>query len=303
MEEESGRQVRGIKWALITGASPGGLGEAEATAFLQRGINVIATSLETHGVEHVAAPPGSRDGFLIRMHLDVTSSRSIAATVRFVAEVTDGKIDFLINNAAYAYFMPLLDVDISRAKKQYDVNVWGLLAVTQAFFPLLRATKGIVVNQSSIAGLQGVGMPYTAIYASSKAAVISLSATMRFELAPFDVKVVTLITSAVKTEFYRNAVGGVLPRRSLYGPVEDDNDLFTGRALSQRKGHDRHEVARRTVDELLQEWPPLYITNGYMGALLFFCHWLLPTWLFDWIYSRDRGRECLNKLTPDRKVD
>lgn len=104
--------------------------------------------------------------------------------------------------------MPLLDVELEKARKQYEVNVWGILAVTQAFFPLLRAAKGqsvvqnisrndfdkipgTVVNQASIAGIQGFNRPYMAIYNSSKAAVYSMSDSMRVEFAPFDVKVST----------------------------------------------------------------------------------------------------------------
>ena len=51
-------------------------------------------------------------------------------------------ISHLIDNAGYGYYMPLLDVDLDKARKQYEVNVWGVLAVTQAFFPLLRVAKG-----------------------------------------------------------------------------------------------------------------------------------------------------------------
>lgn len=113
-----------------------------------------------------------------------------------------------VDNAGYGYYMPLLDVDVDKARKQYEVNVWGILAVTQAFFPLLRAAKGrpdftsvdtrnltlspgTVVNQASIAGIQGFNRPYMAIYNSSKAAVYSMSDSMRVEFAPFDVKVST----------------------------------------------------------------------------------------------------------------
>jgi 1-acylglycerone phosphate reductase len=117
-----------------------------------------------------------------------------------------------LDNAGYGYYMPLMDVDVQKAKKQYDVNVWGLLAVTQAFFPMLRAAKGemplllllqtlfakkdlsgTVVNQSSIAGIQGFNRPFMGVYSSSKAAVTSLSDYMRVELSPFDIKVRLLL--------------------------------------------------------------------------------------------------------------
>lgn len=56
--------------------------------------------------------------------------------------------------------MPLLDIDLEQARKQYEVNVWGVLAVTQAFFPMLREAKGTVVLQSSVSGVQGFNRPY-----------------------------------------------------------------------------------------------------------------------------------------------
>jgi 1-acylglycerone phosphate reductase len=76
--------------------------------------------------------------------------------------------------------MPLLDVDIKAAKKLYDVNVWGLLATTQAFVPLLITAKGTIVNIGSTAGT--LALPYRGIYTSSKAAVHLMTDTLRIEL-------------------------------------------------------------------------------------------------------------------------
>lgn len=85
--------------------------------------------------------------------------------------------------------MPLLDASITEVKKNFDVNVFGLIEVTQAFFPLLHATQGIVVNQSSIAGMPGICQPFIGSYNASKMAVTDFSNTMRMELKPFGVKV------------------------------------------------------------------------------------------------------------------
>lgn len=81
------------RWALITGCSPGGMGEAEAHALVKRGINTVATSIESGDVEYIKPAQGSDDGSLVTMRLDVTDSKSIAAVVEQVGKLTDGKLD------------------------------------------------------------------------------------------------------------------------------------------------------------------------------------------------------------------
>lgn len=274
---------------------------------MKRGVNVIATSIDTNDVEYLEPKKGSSDGFLVTLKLDVTSPKSIHAAVERVEQLTDGKLDFLMNNAGYGYFAPLLDADISQSKKQFDVNVWGLLAVTQAFFPLLRAAKGTIANQASIAALEGYSRPFMGIYSASKAAVMNLSAVMRVELAPFDVKVVTLVTSAVKTEFFTNRTGGGILESSAYFPVKDELEQMMGCSMADKKGHDRVEVAESTIDELLRTPPPLFIRKGYGATLIAWMLWLLPTWMKDGhsISSTPVGKmkTLLNVGEGDKKTD
>lgn len=85
--------------------------------------------------------------------------------------------------------MPLLDASITSIKQNFDVNVFGLIEVTQALFPLLRAAQGMVVNQSSVAGMPGMCQPFIGSYSASKMAVTDFSNTMRVEFKPFGVKV------------------------------------------------------------------------------------------------------------------
>jgi 1-acylglycerone phosphate reductase len=172
------------RWAIITGVSEGGLGDALTTELLSNNINVVATSLDLGLLRYL--PDNER---LQKVELDVTCPNSTSAAVERVTNITNGKLDFLINNAGYGYMMPLLDAPLSQVKKNYEVNVFGLLATTQAFFPLLKAGRGMVVNQSSIAGLQAGSQPFIGVYSSTKAAVNALSNVMRIEFEPFGVKV------------------------------------------------------------------------------------------------------------------
>jgi NADP-dependent 3-hydroxy acid dehydrogenase YdfG len=161
-------------YVLITGVSPGGLGDALTTELLKRpNIHVLASGLETNHLSHLP-----RSDRISRLQLDVTSPSSVSEAVETVNAITGGRLNYLINNAGYGY-----------VKQNFEVNVFGLLAVTQAFFPLLRVAKGTVVNQCSIASLPGARQPYIGIYCATKAAMASLNDTMRVEFAPFAVNV------------------------------------------------------------------------------------------------------------------
>jgi NAD(P)-dependent dehydrogenase (short-subunit alcohol dehydrogenase family) len=132
---------------LITGCSDGGIGSALALAFQQRGFHVFATARNTTKMSNLADLPN-----VTLLTLDVTDSTTIKAAVDTVAKETGGTLDFLVNNAGRNHFMPLLDEDIDQTKELFDTNVWGPLAVTQAFSPLVIKTKGSFVFVTSIAG-------------------------------------------------------------------------------------------------------------------------------------------------------
>ncbi len=134
------------KTVLITGCSEGGLGAALARAFHQQGFHVFAT------VRNPAKAASLASDDIEILPLEVTSKESILQCAETVKAKTGGTLDVLVNNAGAIFMMPLLDASIEESKNLYDVNVWGMLAVTQAFAPLLIKSKGAVLNISSIAG-------------------------------------------------------------------------------------------------------------------------------------------------------
>lgn len=133
------------KTVLITGCSEGGLGEALGKAFRAQGFRVLAT------VRNM-----SKSGFLTEipgieiLELDVTSEDSVRQCAKAVEKITGGSLDVLVNNAGAGLVLPLLDTPIDAAKKIYDVNVWGMLSMTQAMAPMLVKAKGAVCNISSV---------------------------------------------------------------------------------------------------------------------------------------------------------
>lgn len=135
------------KSVLITGCSNGGIGSALAHVFQSRGYHVFATARTLSKMSELAEL--SRVTLLT---LDVTQSSHIAAATESVQRQTGGTLDYLINNAGRNHFSPTLDANIEESKRIFDINLWGTLAVTQAFAPLVIKAKGTIVNIASIAG-------------------------------------------------------------------------------------------------------------------------------------------------------
>jgi NAD(P)-dependent dehydrogenase (short-subunit alcohol dehydrogenase family) len=179
---------------VVTGASSG-IGKATALHLDQLGFRVFA------GVRKEAdARALSEDASdtLTPILLDVTDEHSIAAAVNTVAEATSGKLYGLVNNAGLSLNGPLELVPVPEIRMLFDVNVVGLMAVTQAFLPLLRKSRGRIVNISSGHGL--LAIPDKSVYAASKFAVQAISDALRVELRPFGVSVSCLAVGKVDTE-------------------------------------------------------------------------------------------------------
>lgn len=136
------------KSALVTGCSEGGIGFAIAAEFQARGLHVFATARSPSKVGSLSQLPN-----VTVLALDVTSQESIDAAVAAVSKHTGGTLDYLVNNAGCQVIMPMLDLDMDQTKQMYDVNVFGVIAVTKSFAPLIIEAKGTIANLASIAGL------------------------------------------------------------------------------------------------------------------------------------------------------
>ena len=165
-----------MKTVLITGCSSG-YGRETARHFLDRGWNVIATMRTPR--EDVL-PRSER---LRVAALDVTSPESIAAAL-----AAGGPIDVLVNNAGIGLFGAFEATPMATVRDVFETNTFGVMAMTQAVLPQLRARRsGVVVNVTSSATL--APMPLVAVYTASKMAVEGFTASLAHELADFDVRV------------------------------------------------------------------------------------------------------------------
>lgn len=205
-----------LKSVLITGCSAGGIGAGLAEAFHENGYYVFATARTPSKISQSLAEASN----VTVLTLDVLSSESIAAAVESVTRVTGGKLDVLVNNSGRLMVMPALDTSIEEGKRLFDTNYWAVLAMIQAFAPLLIKAKGYLVNNTSVSGVVPFGA-FGSIYNSSKAAAILGSETWRLELAPLGVRTLTLVTAGVKSNVFTNMTPTKIPENSYYYGIRD----------------------------------------------------------------------------------
>lgn len=135
------------KFVLITGCSAGGIGSAIAESFQKRGLHVFATARTLSKMSHLEKLPN-----VTLLSLDVTSSTDIKSAAEAVKAKTGGMLHYLVNNSGVGHAMPILEVNVEEGRRIFDVNLWGTIAVTQAFAPFLIAAMGTVINIGSITG-------------------------------------------------------------------------------------------------------------------------------------------------------
>ncbi|KAI5920404.1 hypothetical protein F4810DRAFT_683182 [Camillea tinctor] len=201
----------GQKTVLVTGCTPGGIGHAICLAYHEQGLHVIATARRPEVLSGLAEMGMSA------VALDVTNAESIKQCHEEVSKITGGKLDILVNNAGCTHTHPATDISMPDVRNTFETNVFSVMAMVQAFVDLLIATKGLIVNISSLSSIT----PYLfgSVYCASKAAISAYSRTLRFELAPFGVRVMVSVTGTVKSNVATQTVR-VLPEDSLYKRVQ-----------------------------------------------------------------------------------
>ncbi|KAL5363334.1 hypothetical protein BJX96DRAFT_155558 [Aspergillus floccosus] len=267
-----------IPTALITGCSEGGIGSALAEVFHERGLHVFATARSISKMSHLEKLPN-----VTLLELDVTCSSSIATAVETVTALTGGQLNYLINNSGVGITLPILDTDLAKAKQLFDVNLWGTVAVTQAFAPLVIAAKGTIANNASLAAV--LPAPWLGFYSASKAAVKAYTETLRLEMAPFNVKVVLLMTAVVETNFFNNFSHFALPENSLYKGAW--KEIATEPEMAKMPVLD---YAQRVVGDLLAGANGS-VWRGKLASVGWFTSSFMPTWLMKRALTIGRGLE------------
>jgi NAD(P)-dependent dehydrogenase (short-subunit alcohol dehydrogenase family) len=181
------------KTIVITGASSG-IGKAAARLFFDKGWNVVAT------MRNPAAETDLKESARLKLvALDVQDPEGPKAAVAEAIKAF-GRIDVWLNNAGYGAFGPVEAGTREQIERQFDVNVFGLIACVQAIAPHFREQKaGVLINISSIGGIMTV--PAYAVYNATKFAVEGLSEGLWYELGTFGIRVKVIEPGAIKTDF------------------------------------------------------------------------------------------------------
>jgi NAD(P)-dependent dehydrogenase (short-subunit alcohol dehydrogenase family) len=270
---------------VITGASTG-IGRVTALHLARSGFDILA------GVrrEEDGAALRAEDARIEPVIVDVTDAAQIAALAQ---RVGGGPLAGLVNNAGIAVAGPLEGIPIAEIRRQYEVNVFGLLAVTQALLEPLRVARGRIVNIGSIGGR--LGTPFVGPYSSSKAAVRSLSASLRRELRPWKIHVALIEPGALDTPIWRKGEAGAeesigqLPERVRTLYAKQLNALQTGVRNIVASASPPDAAAEAIEHALTAKRPRTLYTVGRDARIQAALHAVLPDRTFDALVARAMG--------------
>jgi NADP-dependent 3-hydroxy acid dehydrogenase YdfG len=267
---------------LVTGASSG-IGRATAVAFARRGHKVFAAARRTEALNELA---GGEPG-IVPVTLDVTDAGSVRAAWAAIQDATAGAgVDVLANVAGFALAGPVEALSDADVRRQFDTNVFGLLAMSRTVLPGMRERgSGRIINVSSLVGrvtFGGMG-----VYGATKYAVEALSDALRQEVAPFGVRVVIIEPGWVATSIGESADANTAAARqppAAYADMVARGDRYL--AAQVAKGIAPEQVAAAIVKAAEAPSPRARYAVPLTARLLIPVLTTLPDKLADWAKAR-----------------
>jgi NAD(P)-dependent dehydrogenase (short-subunit alcohol dehydrogenase family) len=253
--------------ALVTGASSG-IGRAAALNLVDAGFAVVGTSRNAANAEPLAG--------VTFLDLDVASDESVRSLVEEVIE-RFGRIDVLVNNAGVGAVGAGEESSINQTKEVFDINVFGLIRMTNAVMPHMRAQgSGRVVNVSSVLGL--VPAPFMAIYAATKHAIEGYSESVDHELREHGVRMLLVEPAYTSTGFEASSLAPDSPLPIYAAQREVSRDVL---ATALRNADDPDVVAKVIVAASTDSKPKLRYTAGSMAGRISVLRRIVPSRAFD----------------------
>ncbi len=272
---------------VVTGASSG-IGRACALTLARSGFHVFAG---VRREEDARALAEAATGRLTPLMLDVTDANLIAAAASTVEAAVGGRgLAGLVNNAGVGIAWPLEAVPLDEFRRQFEVNVFGHLAVTQAFLPLIRAATGRIVNVGSAGGR--ITMPFGGTLSAPRHALVAVNDALRMELSPWGIHVVLIEGGTVATRAVDKLEAGaarVLRRLSAVDRARyaDAYRTAVARAVARtRAGIAPEVVAEVVLRALTDRTPKTRYTVGADARLLLTLAAILPDRLLDRVRLR-----------------
>lgn len=256
------------KVILITGASAG-MGLETACALAREGHIVYGVARRVERMQALKSVGGRP------MALDVTDETQVRAVVEHILQEV-GRIDVLINNAGFGLYGAVEDIPLSEARYQFEVNLFGVAALTRAVLPSMRAQKkGRIVNITSMGGK--IYTPLGAWYHASKHALEGFSDCLRLETEPFGIEVVIIEPGMIATEF-GDVLTGPMLERSGNGPYAPMAHAVAQavRASAKNNGSSPASVVVEAITTALRASRPKtrYVIGKLARPLLFLRRWL-----------------------------
>lgn len=263
-----------LKVILITGASSG-IGYDAALSLAKQGHKVYAAARRMELMEPL------KEHGIVPLRLDVTDERSMQECVNAVL-AAEGRIDVLVNNAGYGYFGAIENVTMEEARRQMEVNVFGLARMCQLVLPVMRQQGGgRIVNTASIAGK--MVLLYGGWYHVSKFSVEAFSDALRMEVKPFGIDVSIIEPGGIKTDWgiiaarhLRESSVGTPYESSANAEADLLHKAYSGPWLSSP-----HVITKAISRAVNSCRPRTRYRTGRFAHLGVFLHWLLPSRWWD----------------------
>jgi NAD(P)-dependent dehydrogenase (short-subunit alcohol dehydrogenase family) len=263
-----------MKTVLVTGASAG-IGKATVELFLQHGYKVYAAARRVEKMEDL------KKAGAIPVQMDVTDNRSMEAGIEKINQESGG-VDILINNAGYGSMGSVEEVSIEEAKRQFEVNIFGLARLTQLVTPHMREKKwGKIVNISSIGGK--IYEPLGGWYHATKFALEGLSDCLRLELKGFGIDVIVVQPGPIRSEWGNIASDNLIKtsgngpyKKIALGMINNFKNFYT-----EKRSSLPDEVARIILKSVLSCCPKTRYPAGKGAWLILLGRKLFSDKIFD----------------------
>jgi short-subunit dehydrogenase len=267
------------KVALITGASSG-IGKETAKSLMNAGFKVYTAARRVEKMEDLKR----LGAYPVKM--DVTDEDSMTAGVQAILD-KEGSIDILVNNAGYGSYGAVEDVSIDEARRQFEVNIFGLARLTQLVLPGMRKNRyGKIVNISSMGGK--IYTPFGAWYHATKHALEGFSDCLRWETAPFDVDVIIIEPGGIATPW------GVIAAENLkktsgngaYAEAANESAEATKEMYTNNRQLSPPSLIAETIRKAVTaQRPKTRYAVGYMSRPTIFLRKILSDRIFDRMIS------------------
>ena len=237
---------------FITGCSTG-FGHVLTEELLKTDANIVATA------RNPASLSGLKGERLLVLPLDVTKPETISSAVS-AAKEKFGRVDVLVNNAGYGMMGAMEESDLEDTRRMFETNVFGLIQVTQAVLPLMRAQKsGYIVNMSSAAGM--LATAGFAMYNGTKFAVEGISEAMALEVAHMGIKVTIIEPGPFRTDFLSRSLDTQPAIADYAASVGKAREAFG--AMDGKQPGDPVKAAHIIIDLASEPNPPLRQPLGH----------------------------------------